>query len=261
MKMRTSLLTAIVTFAGLMTTAAYADHGPCQQPFGGSEHSFGVPGPGTFADAREAFADSAEVQARIALVERHGFCAIDPTPTVTLVGPSCAGSTDSFCLETYKVANTYMRNRRQVREVSGRYFVYTGLKARFEADPVDISGIGRVVRYSPNDSEVLMNALSDSNIVDASGVMGSQTLFVGQVLCSQPVVMHPVPHCTLINGYDVMEATESSAFTINRFLIAQRAQVGPTNIVGAYNTGAALVTCKRGVYPGAQAACSLVVEN
>lgn len=260
---KTGILTAIISLSSLLTSAVYADQLPCWQGVGGSEHSVGVPGPGTFADAREAFASSPAVQARIALLERHGFCATSYTPSVTLVSPSCADSADSFCFETYKVSSNYTRGRRQVRDVSvsGRFVVSNGLKSRFESDPIDISGIGRVVRYAANDSEVLLNALADSNIVDESGVMGMQTLFVGQILCSQPVVMNPVPHCTLISGDQVIEATESSAFTINRFLIALRAQVGPKHVVGAFNTGAALVTCKRGVYPGAQAACSLVVEN
>jgi hypothetical protein len=246
---------SLVLSAIQFSTFASAD---CDGTVGGSEHSVGLPGPAG-DNAIAAFNASNEIQARIALLERHDFCRTQWEPSVKLIMKGCPGQ---ICREVYEVSLPFRRSRvTAIRHVVGHYTLFADGEAQFESKPISLRGIGRLVKLDANQSDALLDAMLESGLENPNNGYGAVNRFLGQLTCSQAVVPNPVPGCSLVNADTTLEAPDHAAREMMGILLALRAFVGPANIVGATNVGAALISCSRTVYPGARASCSLVIEN
>ena len=250
---------SIVLAAAFFLSLTPAMAAECQNPVGGSEHSYGIPGPVTGA-VIDAFNHSNPLQAQIQVVERHGFCSVYVQPDVELESHSCFGSGDENCTDTYRATKIFIRNSSEERTISGTYTISSFGHPHFNAEDLDLSDLGQTVTLSIPQSAMLMEGLSRAGITDDTGVMGMETLFAGRILCSQAVVLRPRPSCMLVNADKTTSLDLRTSAMMMRYLLNARAYIGPRNIIGSVNVGAALLTCTRVVYPGANAECTAVVE-
>ena len=120
--------------------------------------------------------------------------------------------------------------------------------ASFGPSSVSISGPG---------ADSFLDALTGAGAYDASGALGAQNIALESVHCSAAVVPHPVPHCTLVENGQTMQADQSDAAVLFRTLVDNGAVIH-NGTVGATNTVATNVQCSRVVYPGAHATCSFL---
>jgi hypothetical protein len=229
-----------------------------QMPIGGSEHSFGVPGP-VIGEAIDAYAESNEVQAQVELLKRHSYCPVTEQPEAVEVNENCDEAHE--CSYEITLKQNFQLRRSRPKTVIARYHKDRGGRVMIEVESMNLRGIGREVSLSQRLSQEVFAGLSAAGITDPRNVMGSMRLTVGRVLCSQAVVPHPVPSCTLINQDAELELDSETSKGLMRFLLSESAIVGPRNIVGAVNVGTALLTCESGVYPGAKASCTAVIEK
>jgi hypothetical protein len=254
--MKTVQALVLSTFSVLISGVSFAE---CpQMPIGGSEHSFGVPGP-IVGEALDAFESSNEVQAQVKLLERHGFCPSSERPEIVEMEESCRE--ESSCSYVISMKQDFKRRAARSKSIVAIFSKSSDGRVMVESEPLNLRGIGQEVVLPVGLSQSVFEGLSAAGIIDPRGVMGSMRLTVGQVICSQPVVPNPVPSCILINHDQSLDLDTEPAGGLMKFLLAKRAFVGPRNIVGAVNVGAALLACESGVYPGAKASCTAVVEK
>lgn len=234
-------------------------------PVGGSEHSVGDPGPGEVDLALDRFQESIEIEGERALVRRNGYCPEGYGPQVTLVEQTC--DVDG-CTSDYDIEMRYVHpTTGHALAVSASLHVPSydsGPFARGFFSPgafdVDALGLGTTVEASEAQSELLMGAIEAAGIQADQIVMGASNLVAGRLQCNRIVYPGATAQCKFTAGSEVLPVEDVDvADQLQDALLDLDAMQQPI-LLGNSRTNAALVRCSRGVYPGAKARCSLVIE-
>lgn len=239
------MIRTLLTIAAL-TISANAYSAQCQIPVGGSENSVGD---GLYPlRAKSAFRKSATIKGQGDLLTRAGYCA------------STYLKADSLGGNKFRVTQTFKKGFNNTRTLSGE-FTWSEMSDRgyFQATKLNLFGLGKEVTLDADTSDELMDAMSTAGLVPENMVMGHTTLVASALRCSTPVVPNPSASCRFtIPGETLPVDNGDTSATLDAMLRGLNAY--DTQLIGAVNTTAAIVTCGRVVYPGARATCSIVVK-
>ena len=123
------------------------------------------------------------------------------------------------------------------------------------------SGLGSsVVAIEGSDADLLIDALFQSGVRDASGRLGPVRLKVDAISCSAPVVPDPTATCSLMILGDMKAVATTQAGTIFQLLKAHGARV-PQDRLGIDVVAASAVDCQRSAIRNGISKCSLTVAG
>ena len=118
----------------------------------------------------------------------------------------------------------------------------------------------KVISIEGDDADLLINALFQSGLRDASGRLGALHLTADAISCSAAVVPDPRPSCSIVVLGDMKSVATGPAATMFQVLKAHGAKESQDTL-GIEVMGGGAVDCQRVTIHSGISKCSLIIHD